>query len=229
MSPQTRSAFSPQNPGYGYSGQSLTRDQSRAVFGQVMGLVAVTFAFLAAGAYLGRNLNGGGFIFFIAALAALFGLQFAVRRGREQLAIALLFVVGLALGLFISPLIVSYANSDPGAIYQAGACTAGFTAILGSYGYATRRDLSRYYRAFFFALIALLVFGLVAAFVAIPGSNLIYSIGGLIIFGGLTAFDFQRMRNAGMTDAPLIAASIFLDIFNIFLFFLSLFGGGGRR
>ena len=110
----------------------------------------------------------------------------------------------------ISPLIVYYAKSDPAAIYQAGACTAGFVAILGSWGYATRTDLSRYYRAFFFALIALIVFG-------------------LVIFGGLTAFDFQRMRNAGMTDAPLIACSIFLDIFNIFLFFLSLFGGGGRR
>jgi FtsH-binding integral membrane protein len=32
-----------------------------------------------------------------------------------------------------------------------------------------------------------------------------------------------------MTDAPLIACSIFLDIFNIFLFFLQIFGGGGRR
>jgi modulator of FtsH protease len=226
---QTRSAFSPQNSGYGYSGQSLTRDQSRGVFGQVMGLVAVTFGFMALGAYVGRNLNGGGFIFFIAALAALFGLQFAVARGREQLAIGLLFGVGLMLGLFISPLLVYYANSDPGAVYQAAACTAGFVAILGSFGYATRTDLSRFYRAFFFALIALIVFGLVLAFVAIPGGNVIYSVLGLIIFGGLTAFDFQRLRNSGMTVAPAIAASIFLDIFNIFLFFLSLFGGGGRR
>ena len=225
---QTRSAFSPQSSGYGYSGQ-LTRDQTRGVFGQVMGLVAVTFAFLALGAYIGRNLNGGGFIFFIAALAALFGLQFAVAKGREQLAIGLLFGVGLLLGLFISPIIVYYAKSDPGAVYQAAACTAGFTALLGSFGYATRTDLSRYYRAFFWALIALIVFGLVLAFVAIPGGNIIYSVLGLIIFGGLTAFDFQRMRKAGMSAAPVIAASIFLDIFNIFLFFLSLFGGGGRR
>ncbi len=228
MAFQTRSAFSPQNSGYGYSGQ-LTRDQARGVFGQVMGLVAVTFGFLALGAYIGRNLSGGGFIFFIAALAALFGLQFAVARGREQLAIGLLFGVGLLLGLFISPIIVHYANSDPGAVYQAAACTAGFTALLGSFGYATRADLSRYYRAFFWALIALIVFGLVLAFVAIPGGNVIYSVLGLIIFGGLTAFDFQRLRNAGMSAAPVIAASIFLDIFNIFLFFLSLFGGGGRR
>jgi len=32
-----------------------------------------------------------------------------------------------------------------------------------------------------------------------------------------------------MGSAVPIAASIFLDVFNIFLFFLSLFGGGGSR
>ena len=227
---QTRSAFSPQNSGYGYSGQSLTRDQTRGVFGQVMGLVAVTFGFAALGAYLGRNIaGGGGIIFFLAAFACLFGLQFAVRKGHEQLAIGLLFGVGLLLGLAISPVIVYYANTDPGVVYQAAGCTAGFVAIFGCLGYATRTDLSRYYRVFFWALIALIVFGLVLAFVAIPGGNVIYSVLGLIIFGGLTAFDFQRLRRSGMTAAPVIAASIFLDIFNIFLFFLSLFGGGGRR
>lgn len=229
MSPQTRSAFSPQGAGYGYSGPSLTRDQSRGVFGQVMGLVGVTFGFLALGAYLGRHLQGSGIIFFLVAFACLFGMQFAVARGREQLAIGLLFGVGLLLGLAISPVLIYYANTDPGAVWQAGGATAGFTALMGSFGYATRTDLSRYYRAFFFALIALILFGLVLLFVAIPGGNIIYSVLGLIIFGGLTAFDFQRLRSAGMTMAPLIAASIFLDIFNIFLFFLSLFGGGGRR
>lgn len=226
MPPQSRSAF--QAAGYGYGGQ-LSRDQTRGVFGQVMGLVAVTFGFLALGAYLGRNLDGGGLIFFLAAFACLFGLQFAVARGREQLAVGLLFGVGLLLGLAISPVLVYYAKTDAGAVYQAAACTAGFTALLGSFGYATRTDLSRFYRAFFFALIALIVFGLVATFVAIPHANVIYAVVGLIVFGGLTAFDFQRLRNSGMTVAPAIAASIFLDIFNVFLFFLSLFGGGGRR
>ena len=63
-----------------------------------------------------------------------------------------LYRVGSLLGLAISPVLVYYANSDPAAIYQAGACTAGFVAILGCFGYATRTDLSRFYRAFFFAL-----------------------------------------------------------------------------
>ena len=69
------------------------RVDSHAVFGQVMGLVAVTVVFAAAGAYIGRDLStGAGWIAFIAAIGCIFGLNVAARR-HEQLAIALLFVV----------------------------------------------------------------------------------------------------------------------------------------
>jgi FtsH-binding integral membrane protein len=41
--------------------------------------------------------------------------------------------------------------------------------------------------------------------------------------------DFQRLRRSqGLDSAPLIAASIFLDALNVFLFFLRIFGGSGR-
>ena len=46
-----------------------------------------------------------------------------------------------------------------------------------------------------------------------------------MIFGGYTIFDFNRLRRAGSDSAVPIAASIFLDVLNIFLFFLQLFGG----
>jgi FtsH-binding integral membrane protein len=219
----------PQSGGYGYGG-TLTRDQTRGVFGQVMGLVALTIGFLALGAYVGRNINGGSsFIFFLLGFGCIFGLNYAAARGREQLAIALLFGMGLFLGLFISPVLVYYTTTNAGVVYQAAGATAGFTAAMAAFGYATRRDLSVYYRAFFWALIALIVFGLITLFVAIPGSNIIYCLLALGIFAFFTAFDFQRLRNADMTMSVPIAASIFLDVFNVFLLFLSLFGGGSRR
>ncbi len=60
--------------------------------------------------------------------------------------------------------------------------------------------------------------------------SLIYAVLGLLIFAGITMFDFQRLRRTkDIRTAPLLAASIFLDILNVFLLFLSLFGGGGRR
>jgi FtsH-binding integral membrane protein len=43
---------------------------------------------------------------------------------------------------------------------------------------------------------------------------------------GLTAFDYQRLRRTqDIRTAPLLAASIFLDVLNVFLLFLSIFGG----
>jgi modulator of FtsH protease len=204
----------------------LTRDQARAVFGQVMGLVALTLGFLALGAYIGRDLNGGfGILFFIGSLGAIFGLNIASTRGREQLAITLLFGLGLLLGLALGPVLNDYATADPAAVWQAAGATAAFVAVLGTFGYATRRDLSAWYRILFWALLGLLLFGLVGIFVTIPSGDIIWPVAGLVIFGGYTILDFNRLRRTGAQQAVPIAASIFLDVLNIFLFLLQLFGG----
>jgi modulator of FtsH protease len=217
----------PTSQPYTLGGQTLTRDQTRGVFGQVMGLVALTVGCTALGAYIGRNLTGGtGIAFFIGAFACIFGLQFATRRGHEQLAIAFLFGLGLLIGIAVGPVLAVYAKANPAALWQAAGATGAFVAALGSYGYATRRDLSSWARTLFWALLALIVFGIVLIFVSIPGGNVIYSVLGLVIFGGFTVFDFNRLRRANTGSAVPIAAGIFLDIFNIFLLMLRLFGGG---
>ncbi len=218
------------DPRYAPAGQALTRDQERGVFGQVMGLVALTLGTTALGAYVGRNLTGGdGLLFLLAMFACIIGLQAASARGHEQLAIALLLGLGLTLGIFLGPVLAVYAKADPAAVYQSAGATGAFVAALGSYGYATRRDLSAWARPLFFALIALWLFVIAAIFIAIPGANLIWAVGGLVVFGGFTVLDFNRLRRTSMAGSVPIAASIFLDVFNIFLFFLTLFGGGGQR
>ncbi len=218
--------------GYRYGGASVTRDRTRAVFGQVMGLVALTVGCAALGAYIGRNLTGAaGILLFIAALACLFGLNAAAARGREQLAIGLLFGVGLLLGMAVGPLLAYYANTNPAVLWQACGATGAFVGAMGAFGYATRRDLSFMARGLFWALLALILVGLVLLFVHIPHANVIYSVLGLVVFGALTIFDFNRLRRTTMAGAGAvpIAASIFLDVFNVFLFMLSLLGGGNRR
>jgi FtsH-binding integral membrane protein len=72
-------------------------------------------------------------------------------------------------------------------------------------------------------LLGLIVFGIVAIFVSIPNSNVIYAVAGLGIFGAFTIFDFNRLRGASVDGAAVIAASIFLDIFNVYLLLLDLF------
>jgi FtsH-binding integral membrane protein len=212
------------------------RDRTRTLFGQTMGYVAVTAGVFALGTYLGRHMTQGwALVWFVAAFACLIGMQFAVPRRASQtsqetrgsggLAIGLLLAFGLTMGLAMAPTVVYYADTNPSVVWQAGGATALFIAGFGAAGYATRRDLSALGRISFFALIALIIFGIVMIFVRIPGGSLLYSIIGLVVFAGLTAYDFQRLRQStDLNSAPLLAASIFLDALNVFLFFLRIFG-----
>jgi len=208
----------------------ITRDRSRTLFAQTMLYVALTAALFAAGAYLGRNLGGGaGLIAFIAAFACLIGMRFASRRS-QQLTIALLALFGLLIGVATAPTLAYYASADPQALWQSGGATALFVAGFGAAGYATRRDLSALARICFWALVGLIVFSIVLIFVNIPNGDLIYSVIGLVIFAGFIMIDFQRARRStDLQSAPLLAASIFLDILNVFLFFLQIFTRGDDR
>ena len=140
------------------------RDQAHTLFAQTMGYVAVTAALFALGAWLGRNLTGGvGIVAFIAAFAALIGMRFAVRRS-TPLTVGLLAAFGLLIGVAVAPTVAYYGSMDPQALWQAGGATALFIAGFGAAGYATRRDLTVVARVCFWALVALIVLGIVLIF-----------------------------------------------------------------
>lgn len=210
-----------------YDTERGAHEAGASLFGQTMSLVAVTVGVFTLAAYLGRSLSPDlGFVFFVLALVALFVMRSAVRRSESE-AVGWLFVFGVFMGLSSSPTLAYYANVDPQALWHAGGATALFMLAMGSAGYATRRDLSGIARIGFWALLALIIFGIILIFVQIPAGETVYSVAGLVIFAGLTMYDFQRLRRRGGIDsAPLMATSIFLDILNVFFFFLNL---GGRR
>ncbi len=204
-------------------------DQTHSLFGQTMGYVAATAGVFTLGAYLGRHLSAGWtLVGFIGGFICLIAMRFAVRRSASATT-ALLLAMGLLLGVGTAPCVVYYASTSAAVVWQAGGATALFIAGFGAAGYATRRDLSGLGRVSFWALAALIVFGIVMIFVNMPGGWVVYSLLGLVIFAGLTMFDFQRLRNATDIDsAPFMAASIFLDALNVFLFFLRIFSRDRR-
>jgi modulator of FtsH protease len=206
--------------GYAAPGRTAT------LFAQTMGLVALTAAFFALGAYAGRNLGQGAVIVaWIAAFVILLIMNFAARRSPTA-ATAALVVFGVLMGVASAPTLVYYATADPAILWQAGGATALFVAAFGTFGYTTQRDLSAWRRISGIALLVLLLAGIAAIFVRIPHASLIWAILGLVVFAGLTAGDFQRLRRSqDLRSAPLIAASIFLDILNVFFFFLRIFSG----
>lgn len=203
------------------------RDRTRTLFGQTMGLVAITAGIFALGSYAGRNLShGAAIVAYIGAFVCLLIMNFAVRRSAAASTV-LLLVFGALLGVASAPMLTYYADTNPRILWQAGGATALFVAGFGAIGYTTRRDLSAIARVSFLALLALIVFGIVLIFVHIPHGSLVYAVLGLVVFAGLTMVDFQRLRRTQNLDsAPLLAASIFLDALNVFLFFLRIFSGG---
>ena len=82
------------------------------------------------------------------------------------------------------------------------AARASFVAGLRAYGCATRREVSSWARTLFWGLPGLIVFGIVGLLVAIPNGNVIFCVLGLVIFGGLTIFDFNRLRSTGIASSP---------------------------
>jgi FtsH-binding integral membrane protein len=208
----------------GYA-ERIPQSRTPALFGRVMGLVALTVAVATLGVYLFRE--SGGALWFVAwllALGCLVGLNVANSRGNQSLALGLLLAFGLLMGAAVSSTVNYYATTDPTAVRQAFGATALFIGGLGAGGYAIRRDLSYLYRFAFWALLALIVAGFVLIFVRIPGAYTVYAILGLGVFALYTVIDFNRLRRAGQEEAIPLAAAIFLDILNVFLLFLRLFG-----
>lgn len=203
----------------------LPAASARPLFGRVMGLVALTVGFATLGVYLARNAGGSmWFIAWLLALGCLVGLNVANARGNQSLALVLLFAFGLLMGASISTTVNYYSEVDPTAVRQAFGATALFVGGLGAGGYATRRDLSHLYRLAFFLLLGLIAVGIVLIFVHIPAVYTAYAIVGLGVFGLYTVIDFNRLRRAQEAEAIPIAAGIFIDILNVFLLFLRLFG-----
>jgi uncharacterized protein len=211
------------------AGEAFTATGARSgtgtLFGSTMALIAVTTGLFALGAYLGRNLSGGwGLAFWIASLVCLMAMNVTLRHS-EGLTLGMLFGFGLLVGLATAPTISYFASVYPEAVWEAGGATALFVAGFGAAGYARRGDLSALARVLLWALIALIAFGILLIFVSIPAGSVVYAVLGLAIFAGLVMYDFQRLRTRNEIDsAPTLAASIFLDILNVFQSFLALFG-----
>jgi len=208
---------------------AIAREPARigvaTLFGRVMGLVALTVLCATAGVYVARDMGGAGwFIAWMLAFGCLIGLNVANARGNAGLAFGLLLAFGVLTGASVATTINYYAQTDPMAVRQAFGATALFVGVLGAGGYATRRDLSFLYRFAFFALLGLLVAGIALIFVRIPAAYTLYSFFGLAIFGLYVVIDFNRLRHGGANEAIPLAAGIFLDVLNIFLFFLRIFG-----
>jgi len=218
--------------GSGYSGYptDIAVGDRPAVLGKVLGLLGFAFVFTAGGAVIGRTLGPGAFLLsIIGSFGTLIALQFLRERSPLNLALLYAFATfeGMALGLILEAYV---AQGLGGAVFNAAATTAAVTLAAGAYGYTTKRDLSGLGGILLVGLIGVIVASVVGIFVQLPLLYIGISAVAAVLFTGFIVFDLNRVANSrGATEgqAVLLAVSVYLDIFNLFLALLRLFGFAG--
>ena len=212
-----------------YRSDAAITDQP-AILGRVMGLLGFAFLFTAGGALVGRALGPGAFfISIVGSIGTLIALQFLRERSPLNLGLLYAFATfeGMALGLILEAYVASGLG---GVVLNAAATTAAVTLAAGAYGYTTKRDLTGLGGILFVGLIGVVVASLVGIFVHLPLLYIGISAVAAVLFTGFLVFDLNRVANSrGATEgqAILLAVSVYLDIFNLFLALLRLFGLGG--
>src|SRR5438067_2380078 len=222
--------YSRRTPYVDYRTDDAALADRSAVLGKVMGLLAFAFLFTAGGAVIGRSLGPGGFLLsIVGSFATVIALQFLRERSPLNLFLLYAFATfeGMALGLILESYV---AQGLGGVVLNAAATTAAVTLAAGTYGYTTKRDLSGMGGILLVGLIGVVVASVVGIFVQLPLLYIVISAVAAVLFTGFLVFDLNRVANSrGATEgqAILLAVSVYLDIFNLFLALLRLFGFAG--
>jgi modulator of FtsH protease len=198
---------------------------STFLLGQVMFLVAIALAFAAAGTYIGRDLSfGAAEICTFGSLGMLIAQMFVPALRAGSVGMVWMFALALLLGLGLGPVIAEYATYDRSALYQAAGGTALTVGVMGSYGFATSRDLIRWMRPLFWALLGVFALSIVLILVG-SGEHLLLNLAIYVIVSAYLAIYFQIIRRrATEQDVIWIATGVFINIINIFLTLLRIFG-----
>jgi modulator of FtsH protease len=200
---------------------------STFILGQVMFLVAIALAFAAAGTYIGRDLSfGTAELCWFGTLGMLIAQMFVPVLREGPTGMVWMFALALLLGLGMGPMIAHYATADPTALYQAAGGTALTVGAMGSYGFATSHDLIRWMRPLFFALLGVFAISIVLILIG-SGESLLLNLAIYLIVAAYLAIYFQIIRRqATERDVVWIATGVFINIINIFLTLLRIFGNG---
>ena len=202
-----------------------------SLLAKVLWITTVGFLFTAFGAWLAPPLLGfSWFVIVILNFGLIIAIGFAARHS-PAFGLILFYIFTTMMGVQISPIINQYLSTTGGAtiVFQAAITTALGMALIGVIAQFANFNYMKVGRIAFFALIGLIVLGLLGMFVHFVNPT-IYAWLTLIIFSVLLLVDFMRLRARGQDyGAVQMALGIYLDALNIFIALLQIFGGGRRN
>ncbi len=211
-----------------YAENSLLRES------ELVGFVKTTYKFFAGslllatiGALLGlmnfQAVVQYKWVFFIAEIAALFGLMFS--KSKPGLNLFMLFAFTSLSGITLVPLLgMVIAKAGLGAVWQALGMTTIVFGLMSVYALKTKNDLANMGKMLFIALIVVVVCSLINLFLGSPMFQVVIAGASAILFSLYIAYDTQNIVK-GMYDSPIDAAvSLYLDFLNVFISILQIIG-----
>lgn len=167
----------------------------------------------------------------IAEFALVFAISGAINRLSLSTATLLFILYSVVNGATLSTIFFAFSVATIGKVFFITAGTFGAMALVG---YTTKTDLTSMGKLLFMALLGIIIASVVNMFVASSGLDLILSYVGVLVFVGLTAYDTQKIKqtcqsapDAGESTQKLAligALSLYLDLINLFLYLLRIFG-----
>jgi len=139
-------------------------------------------------------------------------------------------VFAALMGLSLSSIFLVFTGESIAKVFFITAASFG---ALSLYGYTTKKDLSGMGTFLMMGLFGIIIASIVNIFLASPMMQFVISIGGVLVFAGLTAYDTQNIKNmyneldssdSAGKKAIFGALQLYLDFINLFVFLLQLFG-----
>ncbi len=238
--------FSQGSSHYHYSSSSMVENEltmktyvakvMRRVFGKMsMGILATAFIsmFIASNDSLLNLFFSTPWLFWgliIAEFALVVFLSARINKLSAGTASLLFYLYAVINGVTLTPLFMVYTSESIATTFF---ITAGTFGAMAAYGYITRSDLSKIGSILFMALIGLIIASIVNIFLHSSMVAWAISVGGVLIFVGLTAWDTQKIKRMAEETvgeenvskvATIGALELYLDFVNLFIYLLRIFG-----
>ncbi|WP_390901695.1 Bax inhibitor-1 family protein [Sphingomonas paucimobilis] len=165
-----------------------------------------------------------------APLAFVLFFSFRVERMTIGQARTAFYAFAAVMGVSMASIFLVFTGTS---IALAFASAAAVFAAMSLWGYTTRADLSRWSTFLMVGLVGVVIASLVNLVVGSSTLQLVFSIAGVLVFTGLTAWDTQRLKSEYLTYAGseradklavMGALSLYLNLINLFQLLLGLFG-----
>ena len=220
----------------GSAGYGVSQQQRNKVLRNTYWLLALSLLPTVLGAWVGVatgiTASLSGVVGLVVFMAGAFGFMYAIEKTKHSAAgVPVLLGFTFFMGLMLSRLvghILGFSNGSE-LIMTAFAGTAGVFFVMASVASVIKRDLSGMGKWLFVGAMVLFVGILVNMFVGSTVGMMVISVAGIGIFSAFMLYDLKRIMDGGETNYISATLALYLDLFNVFQFMLSLLGLGGER